>query len=274
MSESIIRLEARRDFTVLPNGILRDKRVSLKTKGLFAVMLSRPGSWQFSVSGLAAFTGVGRDAIRSALKELRETGYLTMEKQAHDQGGKFGGSVYILHEESTTPCAENPATVGDDESPQPGFPSTAEPTTDKPSTGNPTQVNTDLVSTEIVNTPLTPQGGEKAKEKKKSELPDEVKQTLRAYVGDDGELARALADLMEVRTALKAVNSLRAIRTLLNELDRLSGGRREDKLLLLRQSVTNSWKSVFPLRGGGGAGSAVSTAAPTRVLPPTGVAEW
>ena len=39
--------------------------------------------------------------------------------------------------------------------------------------------------------------------------------------------------------------------TLLNEIDRLSDGRREDKLLLVRQSVANSWKSVFPLKGGG-----------------------
>ena len=38
---------------------------------------------------------------------------------------------------------------------------------------------------------------------------------------------------------------------LLTELDRLSGGRREEKLALVRQSVTNSWKSVFPLRGSG-----------------------
>ena len=51
--------------------------------------------------------------------------------------------------------------------------------------------------------------------------------------------------------AKKAVNSARAIKMLLTELDRLSGGRREEKLALVRQSVTNSWKSVFPLRGGG-----------------------
>ena len=44
--------------------------------------------------------------------------------------------------------------------------------------------------------------------------------------------------------------------TLLNEIDRLSDGRREDKLLLVRQSVANSWKSVFPLKGGGAPASA------------------
>ena len=75
---------------------------------------------------------------------------------------------------------------------------------------------------------------------------------LQAYVGEDGELHRALADLIEIRVAKRAINSKRAIVSLLRELDRLSEGRREDKLLLIRQSVTNSWKSVFPLRQGGG----------------------
>ena len=65
MTESIIRIEQRRDFTVLQNEMLRDRRLCLKTKGLFAVMLSRPGNWQFSVSGLSAYTGAGRDAIRA-----------------------------------------------------------------------------------------------------------------------------------------------------------------------------------------------------------------
>ena len=55
MTESIIRIEQRRDFTVLQNEMLRDRRLCLKTKGLFAVMLSRPGNWQFSVSGLSAY---------------------------------------------------------------------------------------------------------------------------------------------------------------------------------------------------------------------------
>lgn len=50
---------------------------------------------------------------------------------------------------------------------------------------------------------------------------------LQAYVGEDGELHRALADLIEIRVAKKAINSKRAIVSLLRELDRLSEGRRE-----------------------------------------------
>ena len=63
-------------------------------------------------------------------------------------------------------------------------------------------------------------------------------------------MADALAAYIEVREAKKAVNSGRAIRMLLTELDRLSKGDREAKLLLIRQSVANSWKGIFPLRDG------------------------
>ena len=102
------------------------------------------------------------------------------------------------------------------------------------------------------NTPKAPQGA--AKRKSQFELEEKAKPILRVYCGEDQELAQALADLIDIRTRKKAINSQRAIVTLLNELDRLSGGRREDKLLLIRQSVTNSWKSIFPLRGNSGRG--------------------
>lgn len=97
--------------------------------------------------------------------------------------------------------------------------------------------------------PTSPPQGER-KGRKKRELSGEAKELLRSYVGEDRELAVALGALMEVRAEKRAANTARAVRMLLAELDRLSGGRREDKLLLLRQSVVNSWKSVFPLRGG------------------------
>lgn len=74
---------------------------------------------------------------------------------------------------------------------------------------------------------------------------------LNAYVAGDPELAEAMQGLMEIRLAprSKAVNTPKAIKLLLTELDKLSGGRREEKLQILRQSVSASWIGVFPIRG-------------------------
>ena len=103
---------------------------------------------------------------------------------------------------------------------------------------------------EDTNTPLNPPKGEKGKRKNRYDLDEDAKPLLQEYCKDDRELARAMGDFIEMRKSLRAINSKKAIRMLLAELDRLSAGNRESKLLLIRQSITNSWKSVFPLKGG------------------------
>ena len=250
MAESSVRIERKKGYTTLQNDMIRDPRLSLKAKGMMAVLMGLPENWQYSISGLCRICGVGKDAIRGALKELETAGYLERE-QSHDETGRFSGSVYVVHDLSNLPLAENPPTVAEIGEPLAGF-----PMTEKPSSENPTQYNKQESSKDLDNPPPPPKGGQGKRQKRKSkyDLADDAKPILRAYVGEDRELARALGGLIEVRVEKKAINSARAIRMLLDELDRLSGGRREDKLRILRQSVTNSWKSVFPLRGGSGPG--------------------
>ena len=183
MAESMIRVK-RRGYTVLQNEMLKDSRLSLKTKGLFAVMLSLPPAWDFTVAGLARINGVGRDAIRSSLAELEEAGYLTRE-QAHGERGTFAGNVYVVREVSSAPLEdeqgadeepleaplpENPATVEEGENPPlPGYPSAGEPSAGEPLPDNPTQLNEDL-SKDLSNIPpIVPHedGGQRGKKKKR-----------------------------------------------------------------------------------------------------------
>ena len=99
----MIRLQRSGGYTVLPNGILRDTNLSLKTKGLFAIILSLPEGWDYSVAGLATVAGCGRDAIRGALKEMETAGYLT-RMRAHGEGGKFTGVVYTIRDVAAPLC--------------------------------------------------------------------------------------------------------------------------------------------------------------------------
>ena len=92
-----LRSGRRGGMTVVRSAVLADRRLSLKAKGLFAVIVSRPGGWAFSVRGLAGFTGAGRDAVRSALTELEAAGYLT-RRQIHRPDGTFGGNAYVLRD--------------------------------------------------------------------------------------------------------------------------------------------------------------------------------
>lgn len=248
MAESRIRRGKSKGFFTLYRDSAQDTRLSLEARGLFALMMSLPEDWEYSVSGLAVKAGCGKDKIRRILGELQEVGYLIRE-QSHDSGGKFSGNIYVLQDEA-------PPLSGKPDNGDTGKNAPLSENTDNgenrqrqnPSSVSPTQQNIDLTEKEIKRPPKAPQGGRRAS---KYDLAEDAKPLLRAYCGEDLELARALADLIDVRREKKAINSRRGIKALLGQLDDLSKGDRQCKLLLLRQSTANSWKSVFPLKGGG-----------------------
>ncbi|WP_441249152.1 hypothetical protein [Kitasatospora sp. McL0602] len=64
-----------RSFTVLPNGLLQDRRLSYTARGLLADLLSRPDGRREDGRSMADTSPQGRGAIRKALKELTEAGY-------------------------------------------------------------------------------------------------------------------------------------------------------------------------------------------------------
>ena len=248
--ENKIKSGRKKGFVVLFRSAAQDDRLSLEARGLFALMVSLPENWSYTVAGLAKKAGCGREKARRLLQELQTVGYLVRE-QSHDDGGKFSGAVYVLQDEA--PLPENPSNGEEEKTPLPKKPVNGKRRQrQKPSTGIRPQHNKDLTKDlDLTDPPKAPQGGRRTT---KYDLAEDAKPILRAYVGEDRELHQALGALIEVRVAKKAINSARAIKMLLGELDRLSEGQGEDKLLLIQQSIANSWKSVFPLRKGGGGG--------------------
>ena len=158
----VIRVQRSGGYTVLPNGILRDTGLSLKTKGLFAIILSLPEDWDYSVAGLATVAGCGRDAIRSALGEMEQAGYLRRTR-SHGEGGKFAGVIYDIRDVAA-PLSENPTM--EEEAPLSGKPTSAELTLEKPSSENPTQLNKELQSKDLI-TPHSPPPGDRPQRKKR-----------------------------------------------------------------------------------------------------------
>jgi hypothetical protein len=78
--------QPKRDFTVIPNRVLRDDALSYRARGLLAYLLSQPPGWQISSGRLAIKTGEGRDAVRTALRELMCCGYLDLKRRQGDRG--------------------------------------------------------------------------------------------------------------------------------------------------------------------------------------------
>ncbi len=75
-----IKIEKTNDYTVMSNYHFRDKRLSLKAKGLLSLMLSLPNDWNYSIEGLVSICIENETAIKSALKELTDCGYICRKK--------------------------------------------------------------------------------------------------------------------------------------------------------------------------------------------------
>ena len=100
----VFRVHKTRDFTVMSNSHLRDKDLTLKAKGLLSVILSLPDDWKYSIAGLASICKEGTSAVKSALQELTDAGYVTVTKMYPNQtdSGRIE-YVYDIHERPQAP---------------------------------------------------------------------------------------------------------------------------------------------------------------------------
>ena len=139
---AVFRVEKTKDFTVMSNYHLRDKSLSLKAKGLLSQMLSLPEEWDYTLAGLACINKESKDAIRSAVNELEQAGYIT-RRQTTTEGGRFGCNEYLIRERPVLP------------SPLPENPTTDSTPTAIPMSENPTQLNINSSKTEKEKTELS-----------------------------------------------------------------------------------------------------------------------
>ena len=112
-------------FTQVPNVVLKDRRLSLKAKGLYAYLFSKPDGWNFNSKIILKEIKEGRDAFYGAMKELIDCGYI--QRHQPNVKGVFGSSVYKFIDPTVKPRAEKPYT----ENPYPGKPYTENPDANK-----------------------------------------------------------------------------------------------------------------------------------------------
>ena len=94
---AVFRIEKTRDYTVMSNHHLKDRTLTLKSKGLLSMMLSLPDEWNYTTRGLAAICREGVDSIGAALKELENHGYIR-RTQLRDEKGKITDTEYVIYE--------------------------------------------------------------------------------------------------------------------------------------------------------------------------------
>lgn len=218
---NVIRVEKNRDYTVISNTHLMDTTLSLKAKGIMTILLALPNdTWELSVEGLSKLSRDKRDSVSTALKELEDNHYL-VRKQRFDDRNRFSGYQYTLYER-----------------PQKESPFTEIPYTEKPFTENKQQLNTNISNTDI-----------------SSDLSNNKyisNNHIRKSYFNDPDLDDLFNELLEQRKKQKAVNTERAIQMLVKKVYEYSNGNKQAALEIIGQSVENSWKGIFPLKGNKG----------------------
>jgi hypothetical protein len=238
----VFRVEKNKSYTVMSNHHLRNRTLSLKAKGLLSQMLSLPEDWDYTLTGLASINRESKDAIRSAVKELEEAGYV-VRRQTTDRKGKFGSNEYVIYESPqnelpldakspSAPAKQGKASVSPKlpSSPLLDYPLSENPTTGKPSTENPlsenpTQLNTkepstELLSTDVTNNPSYPissypsdrqSNGRKRKEADEIDM-DACREDIKAQIsfdllseGNPSDQAK-LEEILELMTEIQCSN--------------------------------------------------------------------
>lgn len=138
---NIITRKRNSNYTTISNVFLRDIRLSCKAKGILAVIMGLPDDWDFSIRGILSITKEGKDAVYSAIKELKQYGYCEVSERK-DNSGKFNGYSYCFSDEALLqPLTENPLTEN--------------PLTENTLTENPPQLNTYIIKDLNNNTKST-----------------------------------------------------------------------------------------------------------------------
>lgn len=85
------------EYASIPKYYLRDKRLSLKAKGLLTIIYTLPQEWNYNMQGLCKITGLSLKQIRTIIKELEEMHYIDRQRK-QDERGKFIYQYFIFIE--------------------------------------------------------------------------------------------------------------------------------------------------------------------------------
>lgn len=261
-------------WAVLPGEVAHDKRLTIATKYLYVILSSMAHKNGFcwpENETLAEEMNLSKRRVVELLGMLRDAGYVKIvfrqegkEERRYIYCGMFPDRVDAIPEDEAPEGCEI-SQGGDAEDSIPPCEKSHPPMR---KIRFPIEVEKQIEK-QNENTPKAPKGA--GGRKSKYALQDDARPLLRAYCGQDQELAWALAEFIQQREQLRAINSAAGIKALLAKLDKLSGGSRALKLQLINEAMANSWKSVFPLKGGG---QAPSAAAERRVVEREEVPTW
>lgn len=212
---AVIRVNKTKDYTVMSNHHFKDKKISLKAKGLLSQMLSLPDNWDYTVEGLSYINKDNVTSINTALKELKDNGYLMVTKLYPNQ--TQSGRIEYVYD-----IYEQPIDIQEVE-----------------------KQGIEILPLEIQGIENQGQLNTKGSNTKKLNTNDII-----TNYTDDDELIEALKGFAEMRKIIKKPLTERAWKGIFNKLDDITDDTRV-KTAVLNQSIECCWQSVYPLKENG-----------------------
>lgn len=82
-------------FSITPNDILMDHRLSWKAKGILCYLISKPPAWQPRTSDLSRYGTDGKSSVQAGLRELLTHGYAKWVSERDGEGRLAGRVLHI-----------------------------------------------------------------------------------------------------------------------------------------------------------------------------------
>lgn len=233
---AIVRVVKNKDYTVMSNAHLHDKRLSLKAVGLLSIVLSLPDDWHYTVKGLVGSVKDGERAVNGALSELKQCGYLQVNKLYPNSERSKIEYQYVFYEKpqdlQNVPLEQDIQNVD--------LQNVGIQNVDLQNVG--AYINTNKQSTNKQNTKELSTNEYKEKNNKK----ESVNSVIAEYT-ENKELQDALHGFVEMRNKARKPLTARAMKLSLNKLNELA---LDDvtKIAIVNQSIVHSWLTFYKLQ--------------------------
>ena len=99
----IIRRRRNSAFTIVPNALLADSRLSIEARWLIAYLLSKPDDWEVRIPEIQTAAGVGRNKAYQMVAEAVGAGYLHRVADRSNDGKMLGYSYDVYDEPPAQP---------------------------------------------------------------------------------------------------------------------------------------------------------------------------
>jgi hypothetical protein len=100
---TIVRREHRAQFTIVPNAIFLDDRLSIEAKGVLGYLLSRPHNWQVRLDHVGRTLRIGRKKLQRIFRELIGAGYVSREQPRTADEHRFREIDYVVRDVPLAP---------------------------------------------------------------------------------------------------------------------------------------------------------------------------